>query len=74
MHVYHRSCPVEVRADGVTLKDSTVIPCGLVVWSTGLAPRYFTRGTEVPKNERGQVSKLDFHVEDVSMIDNRISC
>ena len=46
----------DVRPEGVTLKDGTVIPCGLVVWSTGLAPRYFTRGVDLPKNERGQVS------------------
>ena len=44
----------------MTLKDGTVIPCGLVVWSTGLAPRYFTRGLDLPKNERGQVSFAKF--------------
>ena len=44
----------------MTLKDGTVIPCGLVVWSTGLAPRFFTRGLDLPKNERGQVSDAQF--------------
>ncbi|XP_063962248.1 uncharacterized protein LOC129257715 [Lytechinus pictus] len=29
----------KVEADGVTLSDGRFLPCGLVVWSTGLAPR-----------------------------------
>ena len=32
---------VEVDERSVMLQDGTVIPCGLVVWSTGLAPRPF---------------------------------
>ncbi len=48
----------DVRANSVNLADGTVIPCGLVVWSTGLAPRFFTRGLQVPKNGRGQVSLI----------------
>lgn len=34
------------------------MPCGMVVWSTGLAPRDFVRELGIPKNERGQVSDL----------------
>ena len=45
----------EVHSDRVTLLDKTSIPCGLVVWSTGLAPRPFTRDLKVKKNERGQI-------------------
>ena len=30
----------EVTSNSVTLNDGTVLPCGMVVWSTGLAPRY----------------------------------
>lgn len=30
----------EVDSDSVTLSDGRVLPCGLVVWSTGLAPRW----------------------------------
>jgi len=40
------------------LKSGEKLPSGLVVWSTGLAPRDFVRGLEIPKNERGQVGKL----------------
>lgn len=46
-----------MKADGVKLQDGTVIPCGLVVWSTGLSPREFTRNLNVPKNKAGQVSE-----------------
>ena len=32
---------VEVDKEQVKLEDGTILPCGLVVWSTGLAPRPF---------------------------------
>lgn len=44
-----------VEANGVTLTDGRVIPCGLVVWSTGLAPRPFTETLDLPKNAQGQL-------------------
>lgn len=37
-----QSSVMEVHEDGVTLQDGRTIPCGMVVWSTGLAPRQFT--------------------------------
>lgn len=46
---------VEVKEDRVILGDGTHIPCGLVVWSTGVAPRQFVKGLEIPKNSRGQI-------------------
>ena len=46
----------EVTATSVKLQSGDVLPCGLVVWSTGLAPRHFTRSLDVDKNARGQVS------------------
>ncbi|KAG8175324.1 hypothetical protein JTE90_002869 [Oedothorax gibbosus] len=46
---------VEVKEDCVILKDGTILPCGLVVWSTGLSPRVFTQNLSVPKNEKGQI-------------------
>ncbi len=49
-----------VQSTGVTLADGAELPCGLVVWSTGLAPRYFTRNLNVPKTERGQVMHVMF--------------
>ncbi|GFO07833.1 (Zinc transporter zip1-like [Plakobranchus ocellatus] len=50
-----RSSVVEVTKDSVKLKNGTVIPCGLVVWSTGLAPRAFTTALNFPKNKNGQI-------------------
>ena len=47
-----------IHTDHVHLKSGEKLPSGLVVWSTGLAPRDFVRGLEIPKNERGQVGKL----------------
>lgn len=37
------------------IDDGRVIPCGLVVWSTGLAPRPMTAALKVEKNSRGQI-------------------
>ncbi|GIY26381.1 internal alternative NAD(P)H-ubiquinone oxidoreductase A2, mitochondrial [Caerostris darwini] len=46
---------VEVKEDCVILKDGTCLPCGLVVWSTGLSPQTFTKNLKLPKNPRGQI-------------------
>ncbi|GFU12912.1 internal alternative NAD(P)H-ubiquinone oxidoreductase A2, mitochondrial [Nephila pilipes] len=51
---------VEVKEDCVILKDGTHIPCGLVVWSTGLSPRPFTQSLKLPKNSRGQILVDDY--------------
>uniref|UniRef100_A0A914EMT9 FAD/NAD(P)-binding domain-containing protein n=1 Tax=Acrobeloides nanus TaxID=290746 RepID=A0A914EMT9_9BILA len=45
----------EVLSNGVKLKDGTFLPCGLVVWSTGLAPREFTRRLDAKRNKQGQI-------------------
>ena len=37
-----QSSVTEVHSDHIKLQDGTVMPCSLVVWSTGLAPRPFT--------------------------------
>ncbi|KAK6192799.1 hypothetical protein SNE40_004210 [Patella caerulea] len=50
-----QSSVTEVFKDSVKLKDGTILPCGLVVWSTGLAPRWFTQNLKVAKNTRGQI-------------------
>jgi len=39
----------------VKLDNGQTIPCGLVVWSTGVAPRNFTKALTLDKNRRGQV-------------------
>ncbi|XP_059175958.1 probable NADH dehydrogenase isoform X3 [Physella acuta] len=46
---------IEVKPDSVKLKDGTSIPCALVVWSTGLAPRDFTKTLNLTKNKSGQI-------------------
>ncbi|XP_005100464.1 internal alternative NAD(P)H-ubiquinone oxidoreductase A1, mitochondrial [Aplysia californica] len=50
-----QSSVTEVSPTSVTLKDGSVIPCGLVVWSTGLSPRDLTRSLDVKKNKAGQI-------------------
>lgn len=49
------STVTEVFENGVKLGNGTFLPCGLVVWSTGLAPRPFIRSVNVLKNKQGQV-------------------
>ncbi|GIY19500.1 internal alternative NAD(P)H-ubiquinone oxidoreductase A1, mitochondrial [Caerostris extrusa] len=39
----------KVKEDCVILKDGTCLPCGLVVWSTGLSPQTFTKNLKLPK-------------------------
>ncbi|XP_076472969.1 putative NADH dehydrogenase [Babylonia areolata] len=50
-----QSSVTEVTANSVKLQDGETLPCGLVVWSTGLAPHHFTRQLDVEKNARGQI-------------------
>ncbi|KAK7488255.1 hypothetical protein BaRGS_00020562 [Batillaria attramentaria] len=50
-----QSSVTEVTPNSVKLQNGEVIPCGLVVWSTGLAPRQFTQAFDVEKNARGQI-------------------
>lgn len=46
---------VEVKKDCVKLQDGRILPCGLVVWSTGLAPRPFIENTDLPKSKQKQL-------------------
>jgi len=39
----------EVREKSVVLADGTIIPCGLVVWSTGVGPRKLISQLDWPK-------------------------
>ncbi|KAK3086417.1 hypothetical protein FSP39_018177 [Pinctada imbricata] len=50
-----QSAVTEVTEKGVRLKDGEFLPCGMVVWSTGVAPRPFIRKLDVPKNKQGQI-------------------
>lgn len=40
---------------GVHLRGGGYVPCGLVVWSAGVAPRPFVRSLPVSKNQQGQI-------------------
>ncbi|XP_055950566.1 uncharacterized protein LOC129984664 isoform X2 [Argiope bruennichi] len=51
---------VEVKEDCIILKDGSCIPCGLVVWSTGLSPRPFTKNIKLHKNPKGQILVDDY--------------
>ena len=51
----------EVTEKDVTLNDGTKISCGLVVWSTGLAPRNFTKKVDLLKNKQGQIGVDEAH-------------
>lgn len=41
----------EVRDKEVELTDGSIIPCGLVVWSTGIAPTKFTQTLHDQKDQ-----------------------
>lgn len=60
-----KSSVTEVTPTHVRLNDGTVLPCGMVVWSTGVAPREFTRSLELAKTEQGQII-VDNHLRSVS--------
>ena len=50
------STPVaRVEADRVVLADASEVPCGMVVWAGGLAPRPFVRELGLPLDERGRL-------------------
>ncbi|VDI01979.1 NADH:ubiquinone reductase (non-electrogenic) [Mytilus galloprovincialis] len=50
-----KSIVTEVKEDCVTLSNGETIPCGMVVWSGGIAPRQFVRDLDLKKNKQGQV-------------------
>lgn len=53
--------PAEVEVDAVVLDGTTRVPCGLVVWSTGLSPRPFVAKMEnVQRNRAGQITTDEF--------------
>lgn len=45
----------EVRADGVTLADGTVIPGGIVVWAGGLKGGDLVAGSGLPQGKGGRI-------------------
>src|SRR6185436_14105709 len=50
------STPVKsIEADRVVLADGSEVPCGMVVWAGGLAPRPFVRELGLGLDERGRL-------------------
>ncbi len=45
----------EVRRDRVVLADGEEIPCGLVVWSTGIGPTPLAIQSNLPTNDHGRI-------------------
>ncbi|CAC5413439.1 ndh1 [Mytilus coruscus] len=45
----------EVKKDCVILSNGETIPCGMVVWSGGIAPRQFVSDLDLKKNKQGQI-------------------
>eukprot|EP01125_Pyxidicula_operculata_P011473 TRINITY_DN375_c0_g2_i2.p1 TRINITY_DN375_c0_g2~~TRINITY_DN375_c0_g2_i2.p1 ORF type:complete len:359 (-),score=64.00 TRINITY_DN375_c0_g2_i2:33-1109(-) len=56
----------EVRPSSVILGDGSEIKCGLVVWSTGIAPRKVIENLNVPKTRNGRI-QVDDHLKVVGM-------
>lgn len=50
-----KSAVIEVKPESVILSNGKKIPCGLVVWSTGLAPNEFIKSLNVPKTSNGRI-------------------
>lgn len=50
-----KSSVTQVTSDCVKLSNGEDLPCGLVVWSTGLSPTQFVKSLGVDKNRNGQI-------------------
>ncbi|XP_052073298.1 uncharacterized protein LOC127711334 isoform X24 [Mytilus californianus] len=50
-----KSIVTEVKKDCVILSNGETIPCGMVVWSGGIAPRQFVSDLDLKKNKQGQI-------------------
>ncbi|XP_056008632.1 uncharacterized protein LOC125653144 [Ostrea edulis] len=50
-----KSSVTRVTSDCVKLSNGEDLPCGLVVWSTGLSPTQFVKSLDVQKNKSGQI-------------------
>lgn len=54
------SIVTRVEPSKVYLKDGTVIPFGLLVWSTGIGPTNFVRSLLFPKDRTGRILTDDY--------------
>ncbi|XP_061189743.1 uncharacterized protein LOC133197642 [Saccostrea echinata] len=50
-----KSSVTRVTSTCVKLSSGEDLPCGLVVWSTGLSPTWFVQSLDVEKNRNGQI-------------------
>lgn len=55
-----RSPVADVKKNRVILKDKTVIPCGLIVWTGGIAPTRFVASLKLPKDKSSRLVVDDF--------------
>jgi len=54
------SIVTRVEPTQVYLKDGTVMPYGILVWSTGIGPTGFVRSLPFPKDTNGRISTDDY--------------
>eukprot|EP00475_Leptophrys_vorax_P030006 TRINITY_DN4459_c0_g1_i1.p1 TRINITY_DN4459_c0_g1~~TRINITY_DN4459_c0_g1_i1.p1 ORF type:complete len:455 (-),score=107.72 TRINITY_DN4459_c0_g1_i1:74-1384(-) len=52
----------EVKQHELVLKDGRAIPCGIVVWSTGVSPGEFVTNSNWVRDERSKRIKIDGHL------------
>ncbi|RCV13536.1 hypothetical protein SETIT_2G354000v2 [Setaria italica] len=45
----------EVKPTEITLSDGTLVPYGLLVWSTGVGPSEFVKSLDLPKSPGGRI-------------------
>jgi len=59
----HTESPAEkVERNRITLASGETVDCGLVVWSTGIAPRPLIRDCDLPKSDKGML-QTDAHCQ-----------
>lgn len=58
----HKASVTEMTSEQVKLSDGSVLASGMVVWSTGVAPRDFTKGLSLEKTQQGQIV-VDAHLK-----------
>jgi NADH:ubiquinone reductase (non-electrogenic) len=54
------SAVTEISERSITLNDGTVIPCGLVVWTSGVGQTAFVRSLAVEKDRAGRIVVDEF--------------
>jgi NADH:ubiquinone reductase (non-electrogenic) len=55
IHVRTNAFVKEVKPGGVLLSTNEEIPCGLVVWSTGIGPTNLAQKADLPRDKQGRL-------------------